>query len=187
MTTLNKAIFLDRDGVINRDDGYVYQPETFHFLPSVFEACRHFQKRGYLLVIVTNQSGIARGYYTEDDFHQLTQWMLQEFQSQGVQIAGVYYCPHHPDKGLGHYLQDCQCRKPMPGMLLEAIQEHQIDPSQSIMIGDKASDMLAAQQAQIAQGILVLSGQSLTVEEQQLAHQVWNSLEDYQRISEGIT
>ena len=95
-TEMQKAVFLDRDGVINLDHGYVYQPEQFEFIDGVFEACRHFQSQGYLLIIVTNQSGIGRGFYSEASFASLTRWMQQTFVQHGVDVAGVYYCPHHP-------------------------------------------------------------------------------------------
>lgn len=154
---MNKALFLDRDGIINRDHAYVYRVEDFEFMPGIFEVCKHFQEQGYKLIVVTNQSGIARGYYTEEDFHILTKWMCAEFEKQQIRIDGVYFCPHHPDKGNAPYVQDCDCRKPHPGMLLQAITDHQLDPSVSVMIGDKVSDMQAAQAAGLKSGFLILS------------------------------
>lgn len=140
---MNKALFLDRDGIINIDHGYVFKPEQFEFKTQIFELCKRFARQGYLLVVVTNQSGIARGLYTEDDFHLLTQWMTSYFAKQNVTIAKVYYCPHHPTKGHSSYLQACDCRKPQPGMLLQAAQELNIDLSESIIVGDKDSDAQA--------------------------------------------
>lgn len=140
----NKAFFLDRDGVINADHGYVSKPEDFEFLPEVFEACRRIQSAGYLIIIVTNQAGIARGYYSEADFQSLTTWMLARFAEEGVSITDVEYCPHHPTAGMGAYKQACQCRKPEPGMIIRACEKHNIDPGQSVMVGDKPSDMDAA-------------------------------------------
>ncbi len=141
-----KAVFLDRDGVVNIDKSYLYKIEDFEFLDNVLEACQHFQSLGYLLVIVTNQSGIGRGYYTESDFEKLTAWMLEKFQEAHIHIHAVYHCPHAPDTG-------CDCRKPLPGMFLQAHKEHHIDLKNSWMIGDKESDIEAANAAGITQTI----------------------------------
>ncbi len=173
---LRKAVFLDRDGVINIDHGYLHQPEQFDFIDGVFEACRHLQNLGYLLIVVTNQSGIARGYYTEHQFALLTSWMKQQFAAQGVKIDGVYYCPHHLEKGENPYNIDCDCRKPRPGMFNQAIREYGIDPAQSIMLGDKAADMQAAAAAGVSRKVLVLSGQALSDEDKQQADEVWPSI-----------
>lgn len=173
---MNKAVFLDRDGVINVDHAYVSKAEDFEFIDGVFDACRHFQQQGYLLVIVTNQSGIGRGYYTEQDFQHLTDWMLAQFTLHGINISGVYFCPHHPNNAQPPYNIDCNCRKPAPGMLLQAIHEHNIDVTKSLMLGDKAADMQAAAAAGVSRKILVLSGQSLTEQDKQLADEVWPSI-----------
>lgn len=143
-----KAVFLDRDGVINIDNAYVYKIADFTFCAGVFEALRHFQSLGYLLIIVSNQSGIARGYYTEKDFEKLTVWMLAEFLRAKINIDAVYYCPHSPE-------QECACRKPKSGMFKEAIQKFNIDVQGSWMLGDKASDIKAAHGAGIKQTILI--------------------------------
>jgi heptosyltransferase I len=171
-----KAVFLDRDGVINVDHGYVSTPEQFEFVDGVFEACQHFLKQGYKLVVVTNQSGIARGYYSPEQFEALTHWMLQQFSEHGVHITAVYHCPHHPTKGQAPYVQDCKCRKPAPGMLLQAIAEHGIDPAQSIMVGDKVADMQAAAAAGVGHKVLVQSGQPFSSQEAALADEVWPNL-----------
>lgn len=181
---LRKAAFLDRDGVINIDHGYTYKPEHFDFIDGVFDACRHLQHLGYLLIVVTNQSGIARGYYTEQDFAVLTSWMKQQFAAQGVKIDGVYYCPHHAEKGLEPYNIDCDCRKPNPGMLQQAMREYGIDAAQSLMVGDKAADMQAAAAAGVARKILVRSGNPLTDEDLHSADMVWNSLADVLQITD---
>jgi D-glycero-D-manno-heptose 1,7-bisphosphate phosphatase len=173
---LRKAAFLDRDGVINIDHGYLYQPEQFDFIDGVFDACRHLQNLGYLLIVVTNQSGIARGYYTEHQFALLTSWMKQQFAAQGVKIDGVYYCPHHLEKGQNPYNIDCDCRKPQPGMFTQAIREYGIDPAQSLMLGDKAADMQAASAAGVARKVLVLSGQTLSDDDKQQADEIWPSI-----------
>ena len=171
-----KTLFLDRDGVVNVDHGYIYQPEKFEFIPGVFEACQAFHQAGYKIVIITNQSGIGRGYYTEEDFHHLTDWMKQEFANQGVPILDVYFCPHHPKKAQAPYLKVCDCRKPRPGMLLQAIAEHDLDAGESIMVGDKPSDMQAAANAGIRYKYLVTSGQALSEDDKVLADAVYASL-----------
>ena len=135
-----KALFLDRDGVINEDAGYVYRREDFVFKEGIFAALREFAKDGYALVVVTNQSGIGRGYYTLEQFDELCRFMLSEFEKEGVKIEKIYFCPHAPEA-------DCLCRKPKPGMLLNAANELNIDLACSIMIGDKDSDVQAGQSA----------------------------------------
>ena len=150
----NKALFLDRDGVINVDHGYVYRKEDFEFVDGIFEVCRHYQDQGYLLIVVTNQSGIARGMYTEAQFKELTDWMVERFKEQGVTITKAYHCPHHPDFGPADE-RDCDCRKPKPGMLLKGIEEFDLNPADCIMIGDKGSDMEAAAAANLVQSIMV--------------------------------
>ena len=184
LTTLRKAAFLDRGGGVNIAHGYTYKPEHFDFIDGVFDACRHLQNLGYLLIVVTNQSGIARGYYTEQDFAVLTSWMKQQFAAHGIKIDGVYYCPHHLEKGQVPYNIDCDCRKPNPGMLLQAIREYGIDPAQSLMVGDKAADMQAATAAGVARKFLVRSGHPLTDEDLHSADQIWDSLADVLRITE---
>ena len=172
----NKTLFLDRDGVINIDHGYLYRSEDFEFIPGVFEACRKFQQSGYRIVVVTNQSGIGRGYYTENDFHVLTQWMLKQFAENQIEVLDVFFCPHHPTKALPQYLKDCDCRKPAPGMLLQAIEKHGLDPNNAIMVGDKVGDMKAAENAGVDQKFLVTSGQSLSAQDKQAADGVYPSL-----------
>jgi D-glycero-D-manno-heptose 1,7-bisphosphate phosphatase len=176
MKTMQKAAFLDRDGVINVDHGYVSSPEQFEFIEGVFAACRHLQQQGYLLIVVTNQSGIGRGYYNEQQFHSLTDWMKAQFESHGVFITEVFFCPHHPINAKPPYQIDCDCRKPAPGMLLQAINKYQIDPGQSLMLGDKKADMQAAQAAGVGRKVLVLSGQTLTAEDKASADEVWPSI-----------
>ena len=149
----NKAIFLDRDGVINQDDGYVFKITDFIFLDGVFDACRIFQNLGFKLVIVTNQSGVARGFYTEDDVLNLHDWVKTQFKQEGVNIEKAYFCPHHNEQGLGIYRQSCNCRKPEPGMLFQAKNELNLDMSQSIMIGDRASDVQAGNNAGVGKTV----------------------------------
>ena len=142
-----RALFLDRDGVINVDHGYVHRPDQFEFIDGIFELCRHARDLGYLIVVVTNQAGIGRGYYTEEAFDDLTTWMKQQFADQGIDIAAVYFCPHHAQHGVGGYKRDCVRRKPNPGMLQDAAREHGVDLRTSILIGDKESDIVAGRRA----------------------------------------
>jgi len=135
---LQKALFLDRDGVINVEKEYLYKIEDFEFIEGIFELCLHYQKLGFIIIVVTNQSGIARKYYSEEDFTILTEWMIGEFSKRNIIISKVYHCPHHP-KISG----ECSCRKPKAGMFLEAKEEFGIDMQNSIMVGDKERDVEA--------------------------------------------
>jgi len=135
---MKKALFLDRDGVINVEKDYLYKIEDFEFIDGIFELCRYYKNLGYLIVVVTNQSGIARGYYSENDFKTLTSWMLERFLDENIEIAKVYFCPHHPDiSGV------CECRKPNSGMLYEAEKDFNLDLKNSVLVGDKERDIEA--------------------------------------------
>lgn len=137
---MNKAIFLDRDGTLNVEKNYLYKIEDFEFLPGVVEALKKLQDAGYLLIIITNQSGIGRGYYSEKDFKKLNDWMLSTLKEQGVTINTVYYCPHLPDAKVKKYRMDCECRKPKLEMYNKAIKEYELDLSKCYAIGDKIRD-----------------------------------------------
>ncbi|CAH1228662.1 D-glycero-alpha-D-manno-heptose-1,7-bisphosphate 7-phosphatase [Paenibacillus allorhizoplanae] len=150
-----KALLLDRDGVINIEKSYVHKVEDFEFSKGIFETLLRFQHEGFLLFIVTNQAGIGRGYYTEDDFLALTAWMTEQFEAHGIQIAKVYFCPYHPVHGIGEYKQDAYCRKPNPGMILQAKREYQLDLASSVIIGDKESDIEAGLRAGVGTTILI--------------------------------
>ena len=154
------AVFLDRDGVINVDSGYVGHWDSFVFLPGAVDAMRTLCDAGYVLVIVTNQSGIGRGFYTEEDFHRLTEQMSEELSQQGVSVAGVYFCPHLPEATLPKYRKTCNCRKPSPGLIHRAIEDLDIDLTRSAMVGDKVSDMQAALAAGIPYRYQVIDGES---------------------------
>ena len=136
---MKRALFLDRDGVINKEINYLYRKEDFVFIDGIFEICEFYQKMGFVLVVVTNQAGIAKGYYNEDDYNNLTEWMIAEFSKRAITISRVYHCPHFPE-----ITGECLCRKPNPGMLLQAQVEFNIDLPNSILIGDKQSDFDAA-------------------------------------------
>lgn len=152
---MRRAAFLDRDGVINVDTGYVHRIEDFEFVPGTLQACRELARRGWLLVVATNQSGIGRGLYTAHDFQTLTDWMRARFEGSGAPLAGVYYCPHHPTDGLDGFRIACDCRKPQPGMLTQAARALSVDLPQSMLFGDKCEDLLAAQRAGIAHRVLL--------------------------------
>lgn len=145
--SLRCAVFLDRDGVVNFDLGYVHSAGQTRWIPGIFDFCRAARAAGFVLVIVTNQAGIARGLYQEDCFLQYTRWVHEQFKAQGAPLAATYYCPHHPTAGVGAGLCDCTCRKPKPGMLLAAAAALQLDLSRSILVGDTDSDLRAAADA----------------------------------------
>ncbi|WP_038051980.1 D-glycero-beta-D-manno-heptose 1,7-bisphosphate 7-phosphatase [Thioalkalivibrio sp. ALJ1] len=149
-----RALFLDRDGVINIDHGYVHRSEEVEFVPGIFELVREAVDRGWQVVVVTNQSGIGRGYYDESDFRHLTDWMRERFVEQGGRIDAVYHCPHHPHDALPEYRQACPDRKPEPGMLLRARDDLGLDLAQSVMLGDRPSDLEAAHRAGVGIGLL---------------------------------
>ena len=156
-----RAVFVDRDGVLNVDTGYVARWEQFRWVAGSVAALRHFQAADLLIVIVSNQSGIARGYYTEADYRQLTAAMLDDLAAAGVTSIDVLHCPHLPDAAQARYRVDCDCRKPRPGMLLEAARRHGIDLGGSILVGDKPSDIAAGRAAGVGRRYLVRSGQPL--------------------------
>ncbi|WP_024954278.1 D-glycero-beta-D-manno-heptose 1,7-bisphosphate 7-phosphatase [Sulfurospirillum arcachonense] len=145
---MKKAIFLDRDGIINVDHSYVYKIEDFEFCEGVFQTLKYFQSLNYSLFIVTNQSGIGRGYYTQENFEKLTSWMIDAFTCKDIKITKVYHCPHSPQEG-------CSCRKPQIGMFEQAQNEFDIDMHNSWMIGDKTSDIQAGINANIPNTIFV--------------------------------
>lgn len=178
---MNKAIFLDRDGTLNIDYGYVHEIDNFKFIDGTIDALRELKKMGYMLVLVTNQSGIARGYFSENQFLQLTEWMDWSLAEQDVDLDGIYYCPHHPE-GKGEYKEDCDCRKPKSGMLLQAIKELKIDPTQSIMVGDKVEDLKAGIGAKVKMNVLVRTGKPVTEEGERVADYVLDSIVDLPRI-----
>ncbi len=144
-----KALFLDRDGVINIEKDYLYKIEDFEFVDGIFELCSYYQNLGFIIIVVTNQSGIARGYYTQSDFTKLTSWMIGKFFAHNINIAKVYHCPHHPDIS-----GECSCRKPNPGMLIDASKDFNIDLKNSILIGDKERDIQAALSAGLSETYL---------------------------------
>lgn len=143
---MKKALFLDRDGVINIDKKYVYKIKDFEFCDGIFEFCKYFQNKDFLIFVITNQSGIARGYYKEEDFAILSAYMIDEFAKQAIKIEKIYHCPH---------LQGCECRKPKPAMLLKAKEEFNIDMEKSFFIGDNLTDMQAGINAKVKNLFLI--------------------------------
>ncbi len=159
MATKRRSLFLDRDGVINVDRGYVCTPERTEFVDGIFDMCRTARDHGYLVVVITNQAGIARGYYSEQDFHDYMAWMSEQFIANHARLDAIYFCPHHPTEGEGAYLCACDCRKPAPGMILQAQRELDLDLASSVLIGDKISDIQAGNAAGV--GSCLLLGGSL--------------------------
>ncbi len=153
----SKALFLDRDGVINVEKEYLYKIEDVEFVPGIFELCRHYQEQGYLIIVVTNQSGIARGLYSEADFELVSVWMREQFSQRGIRISAIYHCPHHPD-----YTGVCTCRKPQPQMLFDAAQRFHIDMARSLLIGDNERDIEAGIAAGVGETVLLSENTAIT-------------------------
>ncbi|MGL4867128.1 MAG: D-glycero-beta-D-manno-heptose 1,7-bisphosphate 7-phosphatase [Cetobacterium sp.] len=154
---MKKVIFLDRDGTINVEKSYLHKWEDFEFEKNAIEGLLELKKLGYEFIVVTNQSGIARGYYSEDDLKRLNSEMVEELKKYDIEILECYYCPHHPEKGIDNYKIDCDCRKPNPGMLEKGIEKYNIDIQNSFMVGDKISDLEAGDRVGL-KSILVLTG-----------------------------
>lgn len=150
-----RALFLDRDGVINVNHGYVHSAEQTEWVPGIFELCRAGVDAGLELVVVTNQAGIARGYYSQEQFLQYTHWLHDQFESRGVPLAATYYCPHHPEFGIEGFRIDCRCRKPKPGMILAASNDLDLDLDHSVLVGDMPSDLEAAKAAGVRAAFFV--------------------------------
>jgi len=151
---MSKALFLDRDGVVNFDNGYTHQIEDFKFIPGIFSLIKAAQDKGYLIFIITNQSGIARGFYSEEQFLSLTAWIEKEFRKRGIKITRTYFCPFHVEAKISKYKNDSFDRKPNPGMILTAQKEFNLDLKKSVLIGDNLSDIKAGENAGIIKNIL---------------------------------
>ncbi|MCH2034040.1 MAG: D-glycero-beta-D-manno-heptose 1,7-bisphosphate 7-phosphatase [Tenacibaculum sp.] len=171
-----KVIFLDRDGVINEDSGYVHKKEDFVFIQGIFDSCRSLISKGFELIIITNQSGIGRGYYTVEDFLILNDWMLNEFEKANVNICDVFFCPHTPQ-------DNCNCRKPKTGMLDKADLKYNIDKSNSWVIGDKETDIEAGINFGINNTILINRNENIQIESYN-AKFIIPSIKDINKISE---
>lgn len=151
------AVFLDRDGTIIKEVGYIDSPEKISLIPRADEAIRSLQESGFKIIVVSNQSGVAHGYFDEDTVRLINERVSDIFASKSAVIDAFYFCPHHPDFGNQDYKKDCECRKPKPGMILQAVEEHRIDLSNSIMIGDKFTDVKTGKNLNLL-SILVLTG-----------------------------
>jgi D-glycero-D-manno-heptose 1,7-bisphosphate phosphatase len=167
---LNKTIFLDRDGVINKEVNYLHRIKDCEFIDGIFEACIYLQDIGFKIVIITNQSGIARGYFNENDYQILTDWITLQFNEKSIELLDIFHCPHGPDS-------NCSCRKPRPGMFLEAQKKYSIDMTNSWLIGDKEVDIVAANNAGITNTILVRSGHKINERISNAKH-ILNSISD---------
>ena len=150
-----RGLFLDRDGVINEEFGYLYRIEDVRFVPGIFSLCRAAKGLGYRIFVVTNQAGIGRGLYTEEDFERLMEWMVAEFAKEGVEIDAVYHSPYHPVHGIGKYKQEHEDRKPGTGMLRRGAAEFGVELSESVMVGDRCTDVAAANAAGLRQAFLI--------------------------------
>lgn len=171
-----KAAFIDRDGVLNEERAFVHRIEDFAFVPGAIEALRALKAAGYLLVVVTNQSGIARGLYSEADYLALTAYMRERLAAEGISLDAVEYCPHLPDAPVARYRVECDCRKPKPGMLRRAIQALDIEPGTSLLVGDRPSDLEAGRAAGIGRCFLVRTGYALPEESIARADGVYSDL-----------
>ena len=154
-----KALFLDRDGVINVDHGYVHTVENFQFIHGIFDLCSSAIAKGYLIIVITNQAGIGRGLYSVPDFELLTDWMCNQFLLKGISICRVYHSPYHPVHGLGIYKKDDFSRKPHPGMLVDAGADFNLRMSECVLVGDKATDIQAGRAAGVGMKILLNSSE----------------------------
>ena len=170
------AVFLDRDGVINVDHGYTHRVADLEFVPGSVAAMQRLQGAGWRLVVVTNQSGIARGLFTEDDYTRFTARLRSELQSAGVGLDAVLHCPHLPDATVAAYRQLCDCRKPAPGMLLRAARELSLDLAASVIVGDRLSDLQAGRAAGLGRCLLVRSGHPIAAAEARQADAVYDDL-----------
>jgi D-glycero-D-manno-heptose 1,7-bisphosphate phosphatase len=180
------AVFLDRDGVINHDTGYTSSAENFRFIDGIFDLCRAAKRSGYLLIVVTNQAGIGRGYYSEQDFLTLTEWMRKRFEAEGAPVTDVFYCPYHPEHGVGRYKKDSLYRKPNPGMLLRAAKKHGLDLGRSIMIGDKDSDMQAASKAGVGVRCHYLAGDDGEIVSDVATHKIHSLRDGVSLLSQSV-
>lgn len=147
---MKKALFLDRDGIINKEINYLHKIEDFELVDGIIDLCKDFKESGYIIIVITNQAGIARGKYSEEDFEKLTIWMIDLFKQNSINISEVYHCPHHPD-----FTGQCECRKPNIGMILQAQEKYDIDLSRSVLVGDKESDIAAGINANIGWNVLL--------------------------------
>ncbi len=154
---MKKAVFLDRDGTINEEMGYINHVSRFRLFDFVPQAIKTLNDAGFLVIIVTNQSGVARGYFDEKLVREIHKKLVEDLKKKPARIDGIYYCPHHPQEGRGKYKKDCECRKPKTGMINLAVKDHDIDLSSSFMVGDRYKDIIFAKKAGL-QPVFVKTG-----------------------------
>lgn len=176
---MNRALFLDRDGVINVEKNYVHRVEDFEFLPGIFGLCRTAQDAGFIPIVVTNQAGIGRGYYTEQEFDRLTAWMLKRFSARGVRVGRVYHCPYHPTAGVGEYRRESFDRKPNPGMILQAQRDFALDLASSVLVGDKDSDIAAGRTAGVGFNLRLLHAEDAASAPERLEFATLHAIGDW--------
>lgn len=170
-----KVAFLDRDGVINREVNHLHKIVDFNYVPKTKQALRNLKELGYQIIVVTNQAGIAKGFFTEEDYYRLSRHYFHDLFDSGITLLDIIHCPHHPNAVLEKYRASCFCRKPGPGMLLHAINKYSVDVEKSILVGDKVSDMEAAVNAGIKNYFLVESGHKIS-QEDYVKYSVFKSL-----------
>jgi D-glycero-D-manno-heptose 1,7-bisphosphate phosphatase len=174
-----RALFLDRDGVVNEEVGYLHRIEDVRFVPGIFSLCRKASALGYRLIVVTNQAGIARGYYTEEDFERLMVSMRAAMRVEGVELDAVYFCPFHPEHGIGRYKQEHEDRKPGTGMLRRGVLEFGVSLAESVLVGDRCSDMAAANAAGLRQAFLVSGTEAAPCDGEYLSVKSLSEVEDW--------
>jgi D-glycero-D-manno-heptose 1,7-bisphosphate phosphatase len=157
----DRVVFLDRDGTINKEVDYLYKIEDFEFIPNAPEAIKIFHELGYKVIVITNQAGVARGYYKETDIEILHKYIDKLLEKGGTYINAYYYCPHHPDGTVKEYSYQCNCRKPETGMIDQAIRDYDVDLGRSILIGDKEIDIKTGKNSGIGKSYLVKSGHDI--------------------------
>ena len=172
----SKVFYLDRDGVINKEVNYLFEKEKFIFLDGLFESLKKILNFGFELIIITNQSGISRGFYSKQDFEDLNTWMIREFKKNDIDILDVFYCPHGPD-------DNCNCRKPKPGLFFQSTEKYDINISDSWMVGDSERDIIAANHAGIINTVLVRSGHKVNEKNTQ-ARFILNSIKEIDRLED---
>lgn len=178
MNRINKAIFLDRDGTINKEVNYLFRPDDLILINGTAEAIRIFHELGYKVIIITNQAGIARGYYEQQDVVRLHKYINDILAEQGALIDYYYYCPHHPEGIVKQYKKICKCRKPHIGMIEQAVKDFDIDLSESIIVGDKEIDVQTGKNAGMKKSVLVRTGHHLE-EENTVADAIYNNLFEF--------
>lgn len=172
-----KAVFLDRDGTLNIEKNYLYRKEDFEFIDGAIESIKIFHDCGYKVIVITNQAGIAKGYFKEEDVIFLHQHISEKLKANNTYVDGYYYCPHHKDGTITEYTIDCECRKPKAGMLYQAAKDHDLDLSKSFIIGDNETDILSGKYAHLKSCFLVRSGHPIDEKNTQ-ADYVFNSIID---------